>query len=78
MDSRLAVIRNENDVKALKELAPKKTTIFLGLRHFIHGELVCQQGDGNCKRLIWDNGDNFDGSIYTSGMNNCMIIIKKI
>ena len=79
MDSRLTVMRSDNDVKALKELAPKKTRIFLGLRYFVHGELECQQRHGSCKGgLTWDNGNNFDGSIYTSAMSNGMIIIKTI
>ena len=77
MDSQLTVISNENDVKALKELAPKKTRLFLGLRYFVHGELECLLGDGGCKGLTWDNGEHFDGSIYASGMTNYMRLVKK-
>ena len=77
MDSQLTVISNENDVKALKELAPKKTRLFLGLRYFVHGELECLQEDGGCKGLTWDNGEHFDGSIYTSGINNYMRLVRK-
>ena len=67
------LINNENDVKALIEVSKqiktdKKKRVFLGLRNYVHKNLDFSEWTDQCDGLLWDNGEEFNSTIFKPGM----------
>ena len=78
--SQLMLIKNENDVKALKQVSKQiktdqKKRVFLGLRNYVHKSLDCLEWTDQCDGLLWDNGEEFNSTIFKPGMYHLQHII---
>ena len=67
------LIKNENDVKALREVSKqiktdKRKRVFLGLRNYVHKSMDCSEWTDQCDGLLWDDGEEFNSTIFKPGM----------
>ena len=67
------LIKNENDVKALREVSKQIKTdkarrVFLGLRNYVHKSMDCSEWTDQCDGLLWDDGEEFNSTIFKPGM----------